>query len=126
MLYIGHFFFDVDESYDSQQYGHLTCVAKAKNRDAAVGVFKALLETLHAHELLFNDGIRTRVYLDVCVELLSSPSAGILCHYESAGGRPPVTLALDLVGAAKKVADSFDLQPEGKTEMEEFLVFEHL
>ena len=125
MLYIGHFIFDVDERSESEQYGHFTCVTEAPDCKSAMAVFKKLLQELHAKELLFAEGVRTRVYLDVCVELVRAPLAGILCHYERVSGEPPITMFQDLVGAPKDVAASFALQPEGKSEMEEFLIFEN-
>src|SRR5215831_15574362 len=82
MLYIAHFIFDVDERSESEQYGHFTCVTQAPDRESATAVFKKLLQELHAKELLFAEGVRTRVYLDVCVEFVRAPLAGILCHFE--------------------------------------------
>ena len=76
MLYIGHFIFDVDERSESEQYGHFTCVTEAPDCKSAMAVFKKLLEELYAKELLFTEGMRTRVSGRLC----RSPSSAIRRH----------------------------------------------
>jgi len=118
MLYLGHFSLTYESRLGNRRstpwHGHFTAVAEARDVDAALGKFAALIETLAAKNDLFDDV--EEIYLDSCVEVKTMPRAGFIGQVNLQEGDSPGGVSMTLPNTLEKHAGSFHLEPESEDE----------
>ncbi len=114
MLFLGHFSFAYESRLVSRRaepwHGHFTAMAEARNVDAALEKFGALIhEFAEKHDLL--DDVE-EIYLDSCIEVSSIPRAGFIGQVNLQEGDSPGGISTTLPRTAEKNAVSYHLEPE--------------
>ena len=109
MLYLAHFSFSFENNPRKKNpqawHGYFTAVAEAKNVEAALTKFEALVIKSAESSELFNDV--KEIYLESCVELKSAPKAGFLAHVALEEGESLGSISTTLPGVDHKYATSY-------------------
>ncbi len=91
MLFLGHFSFAYESRLASRRkepwHGHFTAMAEARNVDAALEKFGALIHDLAEKNDLLDDV--EEIYLDSCIEVTTIPRERLHRTGQSAGRRQP-------------------------------------
>ncbi len=116
MLFLGHFSFAYESRLASRRaepwHGHFTALAEARNVDAALEKFGALIhEFAEKHDLL--DDVE-EIYLDSCIEVSAIPRAGFIGQVNLQEGDSPGGISTTLPRTAEKNAVSYHLEPESE------------
>lgn len=118
MLFLGHFSFTYESRLGSRRaqpwHGHFTALAEARNVDAALEKFAALVEKMADENDLLDEV--EEIYLESCVEVRSIPRAGLIGHVSLIEGDTPGGVATTLPGTSEKAAVSYHLEPESEDE----------
>lgn len=116
MLFLGHFSFSYETRLGTKRkepwHGHFTALAEAKNVDAALEKFAALIHELADKNDLFEDV--DEIFLDSCVEVKSLPRAGFIGQVNLLEGDSPGGVSTTLPRTAEKHAVSYHLEPESE------------
>ena len=116
MLFLGHFSFAYESRIASRRaepwHGHLTALAEARNVDAALEKFGALLHDLAEKNDLLDDV--EEIYLDSCIEVSSIPRSGFIGQVNLQEGDSPGGISTTLPRTAEKNAVSYHLEPEAQ------------
>lgn len=114
MLYIAHFSFSFENNPRKKNpqawHGYFTAVAEAKNVEAALTKFEALVIKSAESSELFSDV--KEIFLESCVELTSTPKAGFLAHVALEEGESLGSISTTLPGLDHKYATSYHFEPE--------------
>ena len=114
MLYIAHFSFSFENNPRKKNpqawHGYFTAVAEAKNVEAALTKFEALVIKSAETSELFSDV--KEIFLESCVELTSTPKAGFLAHVALEEGESLGSISTTLPGLDHKYATSYHFEPE--------------
>lgn len=114
MLYIAHFSFSFENNPRKKNpqawHGYFTAVAEAKNVEAALTKFEALVIKSAETSELFSDV--KEIFLESCVELISTPKAGFLAHVSLEEGESLGSISTTLPGLDHKYATSYHFEPE--------------
>ena len=114
MLYLAHFSFSFENNPRKKNpqawHGYFTAVAEAKNVEAALTKFEALVIKSAESSELFNDV--KEIFLESCVELKSAPKAGFLAHVALEEGESLGSISTTLPGVDHKYATSYHFEPE--------------
>lgn len=118
MLFLGHFSFTYESRLGSRRampwHGSFTTLAEARNVDAALEKFAALIQAMAKDNDLFDDV--EEIYLDSCVEVRSIPRAGLIGHVNLQEGDSPGGISTTLPGTSERQAVSYHLEPESEEE----------
>ena len=118
MLFLGHFSFAYESRLASKRaepwHGHFTAVAEARNVDAALEKFGALIHEFADKSDLLSDV--DEIYLDSCIEVSSIPRAGFIGQVNLQEGDSPSGISTTLPRTAEKNAVSYHLEPETQEE----------
>ena len=116
MLFLGHFSFTYESRLGSRRkqpwHGHFTAVAEARNVDAALEKFAALIDDLAVKNDLLSEV--EEIYLDSCIEVTSIPRAGFIGQVNLQEGDSPGGISTTLPRTAEKHAVSYHLEPESE------------
>jgi hypothetical protein len=116
MLFLGHFSFTYESRLGNQRskpwHGHFTAVAEARDVDAALAKFEALIQGLTDKNDLFEDV--EEIYLDSCIEVKTIPRAGFIGQVNLQEGDSPGGISTTLPNTAEKYAASYHLEPESE------------
>jgi hypothetical protein len=116
MLFLGHFSFSYETRLGRKRkhpwHGHFTAAAEARNVDAALEKFAALIHGLADRNDLFADV--EEIYLDSCVEVKAMPKAGLVGQVNLLEGDSPGGVSTTLPRTAEKHAVSYHLEPESE------------
>jgi hypothetical protein len=116
MLFLGHFSFSYETRLGRKRkhpwHGHFTASAEARNVDAALEKFAALIHDLADGNDLFADV--DEIYLDSCVEVKAMPKAGFIGQVNLLEGDSPGGVSTTLPRTAEKHAVSYHLEPESE------------
>lgn len=116
MLFLGHFSFSYETRLGTKRkqpwHGHFTALAEARNVDAALEKFAALIHGLADKNDLFEDV--DEIFLDSCVEVKSLPRAGFIGQVNLLEGDSPGGVSTTLPRTAEKHAVSYHLEPESE------------
>ena len=116
MLFLGHFSFSYESRLASRRampwHGHFTAVAEARNVDAALEKFSALIHDLAAQNDLLT--VVEEIYLDSCIEVNAIPRAGFIGQVNLQEGDSPGGISTTLPRTAEKHAVSYHLEPESE------------
>ncbi len=114
MLYLAHFSFSFENNPRKKNpqawHGYFTAVAEAKNVEAALTKFEALVIKSAESSELFSDV--KEIFLESCVELISTPKAGFLAHVALEEGESLGSISTTLPGLDHKYATSYHFEPE--------------
>ena len=114
MLYLAHFSFSFENNPRKKNpqawHGYFTAVAEAKNVEAALTKFEALVIKSAETSELFSDV--KEIFLESCVELISTPKAGFLAHVSLEEGESLGSISTTLPGLDNKYATSYHFEPE--------------
>ena len=114
MLYLAHFSFSFENNPRKKNpqawHGYFTAVAEAKNVEAALTKFEALVIKSAESSELFSDV--KEIFLESCVELTSTPKAGFLAHVALEEGESLGSISTTLPGLDHKYATSYHFEPE--------------
>jgi hypothetical protein len=114
MLYIAHFSFSFENNPRKKNpqawHGYFTAVAEAKNVEAVLTKFEALVIKSAETSELFSDV--KEIFLESCVELTSTPKAGFLAHVALEEGESLGSISTTLPGLDHKYATSYHFEPE--------------
>ncbi len=114
MLYLAHFSFSFENNPRKKNpqawHGYFTAVAEAKNVEAVLTKFEALVIKSAESSELFADV--KEIFLESCVELKSTPRAGFLAHVALEEGESLGSISTTLPGVDNKYATSYHFEPE--------------
>jgi hypothetical protein len=114
MLFLGHFSFAYESRLASRRkepwHGHFTAMAEARNVDAALEKFGALIHDFAEKNDLLDDV--EEIYLDSCIEVASIPRSGFIGQVNLQEGDSPGGISTTLPRTAQKNAVSYHLEPE--------------
>jgi hypothetical protein len=114
MLYIAHFSFSFENNPRKKNpqawHGYFTAVAEAKNVEVALTKFEALVIKSAETSELFSDV--KEIFLESCVELISTPKAGFVAHVSLEEGESLGSISTTLPGLDHKYATSYHFEPE--------------
>lgn len=114
MLFLGHFSFAYESRLASRRaepwHGHFTAMAEARNVDAALEKFGALIHDMAEKNDLLDDV--EEIYLDSCIEVSAIPRAGFIGQVNLQEGDSPGGISTTLPRTAQKNAVSYHLEPE--------------
>ena len=114
MLFLGHFSFAYESRIASRRaepwHGHFTALAEARNVDAALEKFGALIHDFAEKNDLLDDV--EEIYLDSCIEVNSIPRTGFIGQVNLQEGDSPGGISTTLPRTAEKNAVSYHLEPE--------------
>jgi hypothetical protein len=99
MIYIGHFSFDETNITGLARHGYFTVVTQADNAEAAVGAFKAAIETRKDKDPIFEKIIA--VYIEDIVEMPSIPDTPLITRLQSSAGEFPESVSHSLPGVGR-------------------------
>ena len=118
MLFLGHFSFAYDSRLGSRGaqpwHGHFTALVEARDVDAALEKFAALVEGFTQESDLLQDV--EEIYLESCIEVKKLPRAGFIGHVSLQEGYSPGGISTTLPGTSEKNAVSYTLEPESEEE----------
>ena len=114
MLFLGHFSFAYESRLASRRaepwHGHFTALAEARNVDAALEKFGALIHEFAEKNDLLDDV--EEIYLDSCIEVTSIPRSGFIGQVNLQEGDSPGGVSTTLPRTAQKNAVSYHLEPD--------------
>jgi hypothetical protein len=114
MLFLGHFSFAYESRLASRRaepwHGHFTALAEARNVDAALEKFGALIHEFAEKNDLLDDV--EEIYLDSCIEVTSIPRSGFIGQVNLQEGDSPGGISTTLPRTAQKNAVSYHLEPD--------------
>lgn len=114
MLYLAHFSFSFENNPRKKNpqawHGYFTAVAEAKNVEAVLTKFEALVIKSAESSELFSDV--KEIFLESCIELTSTPKAGFLAHVALEEGESLGSISTTLPGLDHKYATSYHFEPE--------------
>ena len=114
MLFLGHFSFAYESRLASRRaepwHGHFTAMAEARNVDAALEKFGALIHEFAEKNDLLDDV--EEIYLDSCIEITTIPRSGFIGQVNLQEGDSPGGISTTLPRTAEKNAVSYHLEPE--------------
>lgn len=116
MLFLGHFSFAYESRLASRRaepwHGHFTALAEARNVDAALEKFGALIHEFAEKNDLLDDV--EDIYLDSCIEVSAIPRSGFIGQVNLQEGDSPGGISTTLPRTAEKNAVSYHLEPESE------------
>jgi hypothetical protein len=118
MLYLGHFYFDGEDSSGEESCGHFTCLAEAVDIDAAVKKFKDQIYEMKENEGLFDGYVS--IYVDDIIEIEKVPEEAIAVDFISSSGDPPKSVGCSLPSEHCEGCTVYDWIPEGAEDDEDF------
>ncbi|MFO8083158.1 MAG: hypothetical protein R6U27_02420 [Desulfobacterales bacterium] len=126
MLYIGHFSFDETGSEDGRRHGYLSCIVDADNVDAAVDLFRSLIEKSKAENKSFAN--IAAVYIEDIFEIKKIPKTATILRMQSSGGEFPKSVSRTLPFVETDDINAYgwapDIQKTRTAEKDEFLEME--
>jgi hypothetical protein len=118
MLYLGHFYFDGQDSEGKECCGHFTCLAEAGKVENAVKKFVDHICELRDSSELFNGAVS--IYLDDIVEIQKIPDKAISLDFISSSGEDSNPVGIPITSERSDYCAVYDWLPEGVGEDEEY------
>ena len=114
MLYLGHFSFSFESTPRRRKpqawHGYFSAVAEAPSATIALQRLESLIRKTAESSDLFNDV--ADVYLESCIELRSTPRAGLVAHLALQEGESVGSISTTLPGVSRAHARSYHYEPD--------------